>query len=246
MSERVERAKSTIKGFVSHEASEQQQSGAVTAPLGTPENPSNAIFTVANIITFCRFILTFVFLFVFAQNDPSSRGTALWCYAIAAITDFLDGQIARRTQTVSWLGKVMDPIMDRVLLVTGVLGLVAVGELPVWIAVFVIVRDLYLTGAAMRLRRYTKRPLDIIYIGKIATAFLMFGFSFMLLAIPVVPGLGITDVSWLPGFNHEPVAAGIFLVYAGIICSSIAVVIYQRRGLAERDRILAEKASSED
>ena len=43
---------------------------------------------------------------------------------VAAITDFLDGQIARRTNTVSWVGKIMDPIMDRLLLFTGVLGLV--------------------------------------------------------------------------------------------------------------------------
>lgn len=244
MGERTERAKSTIKGVVAPDAAAQQKNGTASAPLGTSQNPSSAIFTVANFITLCRFLLTLVFLFLFSQNDPSSRATALWCYAIAAITDFLDGQVARRTQTVSWLGKVMDPIMDRVLLFTGVIGLVVTGELPLWMAVFVVGRDAYLAGAAMRLRKYTKRPLDVIYIGKAATALLMFGFSLLLLAVPVVPGLGITNASWLPGFNHEPVSAGIYFVYAGIICSSIAVVIYQRRGLAVRDKILNERASS--
>lgn len=244
MSERTERAKSTIKGVVAPDAAAQQQSGTVSAPLGTSENPSNAVFTIANVITFCRFVLTLTFLWLFAQDNDASRTTALVCYVVAAITDFLDGQVARRTQTVSWLGKVMDPIMDRVLLFTGVIGLVVVGELPLWVAMFVVCRDMYLALAAMRLLRYTKRPLDVILIGKVATALLMFGFSFMLIGFPVVAGLGITDASWLPGFNHSPAPVGVFLVYAGVICSCIAAVIYQRRGLAVRDRILSDRASS--
>ena len=64
--------------------------------------------------------LTFAFLYLFITG--SNRMLALVLYAVAASTDFLDGQVARRTQTVSWVGKIMDPIMDRVLLFTGVLG----------------------------------------------------------------------------------------------------------------------------
>jgi len=106
----------------------RQMTGAALAPIGSSENPSNRIFTLANIVTFCRLALTIAFLVTFVNH--TGRSLALACYAIAATTDFLDGQIARRTQTVSWLGKVMDPVMDRLLLFTGVLGLIITGELP--------------------------------------------------------------------------------------------------------------------
>ena len=159
---------------------------------------------------------------------------ALACYAVAAVTDFLDGQIARRTQTVSWLGKIMDPVMDRVLLFTGVLGLLFHGELPLWVPVFVIGRDVYLAIGGAVLQRYRKRPVDVVYIGKIATALLMFGFCDLLLGAPVVSGLGLVGASWLPGLNAEPAAIGIFFVYAGCACSFVTACVYTKKGLEVR------------
>lgn len=242
MSKKTEQAKDVIKGTIAPDAAALQQSGGSTAPLGTSQNPSSEVFTIANCITACRFILTVVFLVLFVQHDPAMRIPALVCYAVAACTDFLDGQVARRTQTVSWLGKVMDPIMDRVLLFTGVLGLMITGELPVWVAVFVICRDLYLGVAAIILRRYRTRPVDVVYVGKVATALLMAGFVDLLIAVPVVEGLGIVDVAWLPGLNHTPAAIGVFLVYAGVICSSIAAIVYTIKGIKIRNDALAARA----
>ena len=240
MNKRTEDITEAIKGAVAPDVVDGVESGSTTDPIGSSNNPSNAIFTLANLITFCRFGLTIVFLVLFVQHDPNLRFTALCCYAIAALTDFLDGQVARRTQTVSWLGKVMDPIMDRFLLFTGVLGLMATGELPIWVAVYVVARDLYLAVAGIILRRWRKRPLDVIYVGKAATALLMIGFVDLLLAVPVVGGLGLVDVSWLPGLNHNPAAVGIFFVYAGVICSFIATVIYTIQGWRVRKEAISK------
>ena len=240
MNKRTENITEAIKGAVAPDVVDGMESGSTTDPIGSSNNPSNVIFTLANLITFCRFGLTIVFLVLFVQHDPNLRPTALCCYAIAALTDFLDGQVARRTQTVSWLGKVMDPIMDRFLLFTGVLGLMATGELPVWVAVYVVARDLYLAVAGIILRRWRKRPLDVIYVGKAATALLMIGFVDLLLAVPVVGGLGLVDVSWLPGLNHDPAAVGIFFVYAGVICSFIATVIYTIQGWRVRKEAISK------
>jgi cardiolipin synthase len=241
VSERTDEAILAIKGAVAPDAAASQAAGTAVAPLGTPENPSSQIFTVANVITFLRFVLTIVFLFLFVQGGPTKRAIAVTLYSIAAITDFLDGQIARATQTVSWLGKIMDPIMDRVLLFTGVLGLVFTGELPLWVAIIVIGRDIVLAGGSAWLRCYRKRPMDVIYVGKAATFFLMFGFADMLLAIPQVRGLGITDASWLPGLNGQTVAAGIFFVYIGAVLSLITAVIYYYKGLKIRHQVLDER-----
>ncbi len=228
MSERSEHIKSEIKSIADADAAERQRSGRTDVPVGTSGNPSTQILTVANVITFCRLALTIVFLVLFAGGEH--RALALVCYVVAATTDFLDGQIARRTQTVSWLGKIMDPIMDRVLLFTGVIGLLIVGELPLWVPVFVIGRDAYLAAGSMVLQRYRRRPVDVSYVGKAATALLMFGFCDLLLGLPQVGGLGLVDVSWLPGLNDQPAALGIFFVYAGALFSAAAAVIYTKEG----------------
>ena len=229
MSERTERTKSLIKSIADADAAERQASGRSDIPVGTSGNPSTQVLTVANVITFCRLALTIVFLFLFASG--TNRTAALVCYVVAATTDFLDGQIARRTQTVSWLGKIMDPIMDRVLLFTGVLGLLIVGELPLWVPIFVIGRDVYLAVGGLILQRYRRRPIDVAYVGKAATALLMFGFCDLLLGLPVIPGLGLVDVAWLPGLNDQASALGILFVYAGVICSLVTAVVYTAEGV---------------
>ena len=121
MPTRTVRLREAIKNIADSDAAERQRQGLQDVPVGSSQNPSTKILTVANVITFCRLALTLVFLALFIRHEH--RVAALACYAVAAVTDFLDGQIARRTQTVSWLGKIMDPVMDRVLLFTGVLGL---------------------------------------------------------------------------------------------------------------------------
>lgn len=229
-----------IKMSLDEETATNQYEGTVTAPLGTMENPSNQIFTPANVITFTRFILTSLFLVLFVRGD--NRILALVLYAVGASTDFLDGLVARATNTVSWVGKLMDPIMDRFLLFTGVLGLMITGELPVWIAVLVVGRDVYLFFGALYLQHFEKRPVDVVFIGKAATALLMFGFSLMLLGLPQVQGLGLVDWSWLPGFNSETVCGGIFVIYLGLVFSVATGIVYTFKGLRIRKNALAQQA----
>ena len=124
--------------------------------IGTSDYPSNKIFTISNFITFTRLILTLVFLYLFVTDN--NRVIAIVIYAVAASTDWMDGQIARMTKTVSWLGKVMDPICDRALLFTGVLGLVVRGELPIWVCVLIIGRDIYLASARLSFVIITVAP----------------------------------------------------------------------------------------
>ena len=239
LSERSDRAKSKIKRIADADAAERQMRGRDDVPVGTSGNPSTEVFTVANVITFCRLALTIVFLVLFSTG--TNRTLALCCYVVAAATDFLDGQVARRTQTVSWLGKIMDPIMDRVLLFTGVIGLLIVGELPLWVPVFVIGRDVYLAIGGAILQRYSERPLDVSYVGKAATAALMFGFCDLLLGLPRIDGLGLVEASWLPGLNDQGAALGILFVYLGVILSAAAAAIYTYRGVVRRRAVIESR-----
>ncbi len=199
-------------------------------PLGTPDNPNYKVFTIANVITFIRLILTLVFLYLFITD--ANRYIALIIYAVAASTDWLDGKIARATQTVSWYGKLLDPICDRFLLFTGVIGLAYRGELPLWVPILLIGRDVYLAAGSKVLQKYRKRPLDVVYIGKVATALLLVGFTWLLLGVPVIDGFNITKASWLPLLNNQPACIGILFVYIGCICSVITAIVYTVEGLS--------------
>lgn len=214
--------------------------------IGTSDYPSNKIFTISNVITFIRLLLTFVFLYLFTNSY--NRYVALLIYGIAASTDWMDGQIARMTRTVSWLGKLMDPIVDRALLFTGVLGLVVRGELPVWICVAVIGRDVYLALGSLIVHRYHKRPIDVVYTGKAATALLMSGFTLMLLGQPVLDGLSVvsTPAGILPGLDGASAPLGIFFVYAGVVFSLITAVVYTVKGYLAIRKAQAHPEEEED
>lgn len=215
--------------------------------IGTSDYPSNKIFTISNFITFTRLILTGVFLYLFVTDF--NRYVALVIYAVAASTDWLDGQIARMTKTVSWLGKLLDPIVDRALLFCGVVGLVAREELPLWICLAIVGRDIYLFLGNFVVKRYHKRPIDVVFVGKLATALLMSGFTLMLLGLPVLDGLCIApdSLTWLPGLNCTPVPLGIFFVYAGVCCSLLTGLVYTVKGLqAIRNAIAHPEDEDED
>ena len=188
---------------------------------------TNKIFTVSNVITFIRLCMIPAY-FVLLLNGYDLLATLL--FAIAASTDFLDGQIARRTHTVSKLGQVLDPAVDRLLMVFGVVGLLVVGRLPLWIIVFVILRDAYLLGGGAYLMFRWKQRVPVIYLGKVATTFLFVGFAGLLLNFPQIPGTAVCDISWLPGFNAQPVSWGIWFVYVGLALATITTVIYTFKG----------------
>ncbi len=216
-----------------------------TAPVGTSNNPSMKIFTIANVITFCRIALAITFFCLFVNGF--NRIACFVLYGVAASTDFLDGQVARRTNTVSWLGKLLDPAVDRLLLFCGVVALVWVGDLPLWVAILVIGRDIYLAFGMTLLFGVRKRPLDVLFIGKVTTALLLFGFTLCLLDWPYVSGLGLVDVGWLPVLNAEGGSLGLLFVYAGCVTSIITAVMYTIEGLQlkeDRDRgLLADEPS---
>lgn len=187
------------------------------------EEVLNKIFTIPNLISFMRLCMIPAF-FVLLLDGHDFLATFL--FAVAASTDWVDGQIARRTHTVSKLGKLLDPTVDRLLMIMGVIGLYVVNRIPLWIIVLVLARDiLLLIGGAYILIRYKVR-VAVVYPGKVATTFLFFGFFGLLLNWPLVPGLALCDLSWLPGFTAVSVSWGIWFVYAGLVVGLCTTVYY--------------------
>ena len=99
--------------------------------------------TLPNKITVVRFILTFVVvMFLLIQNVPGRFTWAAILFVIAAITDLVDGAIARRTNTTTGLGAFMDPLADKLLVLLTFVILMTMSLYPLWLFVFMLFRDL--------------------------------------------------------------------------------------------------------
>lgn len=184
---------------------------------------SDKILTAPNVISFIRLLLVPFYLSLLFDGE---RVWALVIFIIAAASDFIDGQVARRTNQVSKLGKLLDPAIDTILMFTGVIGVVAIGDLPIWVAIYIIAREAFLLiGGAVLISRYDVR-VPVIYPGKFATTFLFAGFAGMFLGAPVLNGLGVIHVSWLPGFNNDAYIVWVWLIYLGIALQIIVTVYY--------------------
>lgn len=190
--------------------------GGVMSKHKNPEEyeVSNKIFTLPNLLSFIRLCMIPAFL-ILLLNGYNLIATIV--FAIAASTDWIDGQVARRTNSVSKLGQLLDPFVDRFLMISGVVGLLLVGRLPVWIVLVVVLRDVFmLAGGSYLLTRWKVR-VPVIYAGKVATTLLYVGFAGVLLNMPLFEGLGLVSVSWLPGFSYDVYSWGFWFVYAGLI-----------------------------
>lgn len=196
---------------------------------GTPENPLHTIATIPNLITLCRLFLTVAFVFMYPIE--TLRLPAIIIFIIAASTDWLDGQVARRTHQVSVFGKRFDPVMDRVLIFSGVIALFLSRMIPEWVAVFLVVRDIYLGIGGIILKKARGVFIDVAFVGKSATFVLMSGFAVVLLGLFPVPGLGIIESAALPGWDSDPVSLGMWVIYVGIVLSFSTAVVYTIRGV---------------
>jgi CDP-diacylglycerol--glycerol-3-phosphate 3-phosphatidyltransferase len=101
-----------------------------------------------NSLTVSRLVLTAVFVVGFMQGSQMGYGVALFAFIIAAITDFLDGYFARKMGLVTSLGKLLDPIADKILTASAFIFLCAHEQrlCPVWVVVVILAREFLVTG----------------------------------------------------------------------------------------------------
>lgn len=204
---------------------------------GQSGDPLDTVFTLPNLITLLRFMLIPIFIFLLVDGQ---RTAAFVVFCVAGCTDWIDGTVARATNQVSRIGKLFDPLIDRLLIATGVISIFAVGAMPFWPIVVILARDTVLVIGAERLRILCEgATVPVMFVGKVTTAFLLSGFGSLILDWPIVPGLGLLESSLLPGFDAAPCALGTFFVYIGVILSVSTGVVYIKRGLDVRREYLA-------
>lgn len=190
---------------------------------------SKAILTVPNALSVVRLccIPVFVYLLFGAEN----RAGAAWLLAVLGMTDFVDGYIARRFDQVSELGKVLDPVADRLLLVVGVSSILVDGSAPLWFGLLVLAREALVAVAGILLAALGARRIDVTWWGKAGTFAMMFAFPL-----------------WLAGestLSYAPFVDALAWVFAlpGLVLSYVALALYVPLGLRALHEGRAQRAA---
>ncbi|MCY4132894.1 MAG: CDP-diacylglycerol--glycerol-3-phosphate 3-phosphatidyltransferase [Nitrospira sp.] len=120
---------------------------AKAQPKSVPVNDrTERTFNLPNALTFLRILLVPVYIGLFSTPTAVRSTWAAAIFGLAALTDWLDGYIARRRGQVTKIGRLFDPIADKFLVISGLVLLVQFQRIAAWLAIALIVRDLAVTG----------------------------------------------------------------------------------------------------
>ena len=142
-----------------------------------------------NKLTVARVILIpfFVFFLLNDSMNPYFKWVALAIFIVASLTDLLDGKIARKYNLVTDFGKFMDPLADKLLVCSAMIGLIELGRIEAWIVIVIIAREFIISGFRL-IAADNGRVIAASYWGKFKTTFQMFMVILMIanLEIPAV------------------------------------------------------------
>jgi CDP-diacylglycerol--glycerol-3-phosphate 3-phosphatidyltransferase len=128
--------------------------------MGDPVSGAPTV-NIANALTLVRLLLVPVFVVFLVAHGGHSSGWREWAFvafATACVTDLVDGDLARRRNLVTEVGKIADPIADKALTGAALLGLAALGDLPWWVGAVVLVRELGITALRVFVIRHGVIP----------------------------------------------------------------------------------------
>ena len=140
---------------------------------------SSRIVTIPNILSLFRLLLIPVFFVLLLTGH---YGWALLLIAVSALTDFVDGYVARHFNQITRLGQLLDPAADRLFILSTLVGLGVVGVLPWWFVGVIVARDVLLLVLGVVLANHRFGPLPVHHLGKMGTFAILFSMPVLLLA----------------------------------------------------------------
>ena len=182
----------------------------------------------ANRLTLSRLVLTILFVAALNSSWQYGRTAALILFLLAGITDFVDGEVARRYSRVTNFGKLMDPLVDKIMMAAAFISLVPLKAVPAWAATTVVARDFLITGLRL-MASATGKVLPAERLGKQKTSWQVVTVIFFL-ALLSASELRYADEqsTWWWRAWHE---AGPILVWI-----TVALTLYSGLGYAWRHR----------
>ena len=148
----------------------------MTEPAAAPS--TDRLLTVPNVISVIRLLCVPLFLYLLFGRE--NRAAAAWLLAGLGATDWVDGYIARRWNQVSEIGKILDPVADRIMLIVAIVAMIVDKSLPAIVAVLGLGRELLVAGATLLLAALGARRIDVTWYGKAGTFGLMMALPFFL------------------------------------------------------------------
>ena len=197
-----------------------------------------------NLLTMGRIVMIPACLYFLERNTPRDCFWAAVIFTLAAITDVLDGYLARKMNIVSVLGKFLDPLADKLIVMACLIWLVPMGRISAWVVVLLLSREIAVTG----LRSIAASEGVVISAGadgKVKTALQMIGIVALLVGYPyrmtfLVIDLGVVDI----------VHVGQMLVYLSLVFSLASALQYVRlfgAAVEAKDtKVKADRASARD
>ncbi len=181
----------------------------------------DGMVTIPNAVTLIRLLCLPIFLWVlFGLNNQHA---AAWLLGSIGATDWVDGYLARRLNQTSEFGKIFDPTVDRLLFFVGVIALIIDGSVPLWFAVIVLGRELFV--AAMMLVAtfvFNMERFDVTWWGKTATFLLMLTFPGFLMGESGMPIAGaFTITSWILGVPGIILSVYTALAYIPLVLNGV-------------------------
>lgn len=178
------------------------------------------VWNAANVVTLVRFLLVplVVIALLLDTGGGGWRWVAAGMFLLAAATDRLDGWLARRLGQVTDWGKLVDPIADKALVGTALIALSALGDLPWWVTVVILVRELGVTVLRFAVLRYA--VIAASPGGKAKTVLQTIGITLFLLPLDSLPD-AVRVVAWV-------------VLGAAVVLTVVTGLDYLRRGLAVR------------
>ena len=187
--------------------------------------------TWANLVTLVRLALLPVFLWILFSTDH--RAIAAWLLAFLGATDWIDGFLARRLHQVSNVGKVIDPVADRLLVIVGLLSVAAASGVPWWFALTTLAREVIVSVLTLVLAALGAARIDVLWWGKVSTFALMTSYPLFLLTTNPHHGAlaswqrDARDACWVIGIMGLSIS---WLVLAGYVRPAIAALRAGRQG----------------
>ncbi|MFC7864369.1 CDP-diacylglycerol--glycerol-3-phosphate 3-phosphatidyltransferase [Streptomyces murinus] len=190
-----------------------------------------SVWNVANLLTMLRLVLVPGFVALMLADggyDPAWRSLAWAAFAIAMITDLFDGHLARTYNLVTDFGKIADPIADKAIMGAALICLSSLGDLPWWVTIVILGRELGITLMRFLVIRYGVIPAS--RGGKLKT-----------LTQGVAVGMYVLALTgWLASLRFWVMAAAVVLTVATGLDYVRQAIVLRRQGIAERAAALEE------
>ncbi|HET9856293.1 MAG TPA: CDP-diacylglycerol--glycerol-3-phosphate 3-phosphatidyltransferase [Chthoniobacterales bacterium] len=184
----------------------------------------------ANRLTLSRLLLTVIFVAALNSSWQYGRTVALIVFLIAGVSDFVDGEIARRYGVVTNFGKLMDPLVDKIMVAAAFISLVPLKAVPAWAATTVVARDFLITGLRMMATAKGKiLPAEMLGKQKTSWQVVTVIFFLALLSLHELRYANETSKWWFRAWDQ----AGPILVWI-----TVALTVYSGLGYAWRHREL--------